>query len=259
MALHRDIYWVGRQWAVTGYGLQLIDQRLNGVFDIEIERLRDEPVLDAMRAHKWLKAEDFEKAITAAHKRFPKPASPCSDQQSKPPLPVETLLRLSEPVAPEPAELPPSSPQLRPESESAKADLQSEPALPVETLLRPSEPVAPEPAELPPLPPSTPHLRPESESAKADLQSKPALPVELSWLSEPVAPASAELPLSSLDFRAESERARADLESKMSALDGLLRSRGFVAAQPVIPPPSILPVRAEGELAKFAPQWRVRN
>jgi len=22
MALHRDIYWVGRQWAVTGYGIQ---------------------------------------------------------------------------------------------------------------------------------------------------------------------------------------------------------------------------------------------
>jgi hypothetical protein len=62
-----------------------------------------------------------------------------------------------------------------------------------------------------------------------------------------------------MELRAESERARADLESKMSALDGLLRSRGFVAAQPVIPPPSILPVRAEGELAKFAPQWRVRN
>ena len=259
MALHRDIYWVGRQWAVTGYGLQLIDQRLNGVFDIEIERLRDEPALDAMRAHKWLKAEDFEKAITAAHKRFPKPAEPCSDAQSKPPLPVEALLSQSEPVAPEPTELPPlpvSTLQLRPENESAQADLQSKPALPLETLWWLSEPVAAGPAELPP---SFPQLRTESAIANPDPQSSPVLPVELSWLSEPVAPASAELPLSSLDFRAESERARADLESKMSALDGLLRSRGFVAAQPVIPPPSILPVRAEGELAKFAPQWRVRN
>jgi hypothetical protein len=27
MALHRDIYWVGRQWAVTGYGIQACDQK----------------------------------------------------------------------------------------------------------------------------------------------------------------------------------------------------------------------------------------
>ena len=35
MALHRDIYWLGRQLAVTGFGLQAIDQRLKGAFDIE--------------------------------------------------------------------------------------------------------------------------------------------------------------------------------------------------------------------------------
>jgi len=215
MALHRDIYWVGRQWAVTGYGLQLIDQRLKGVFDIEIDRLWDQSVLDTMRARGWLKAEDFEKAITAAHKRFPEPARSRPDPQSKPALPIETLLRLSEPVGPVPATLlPPSFPQLRTESEIAKADLPNEPALPVETLLE---------------------------------------------LSQPVAPSPSKLPASTLEFRAESERARADLESKMSALDGLLRSRGFGAPQPAMPPPSILPVQAEGELAKFAPQWRVRN
>jgi hypothetical protein len=27
MALHRDIYWVGRQWAVTGAGIQAVDQK----------------------------------------------------------------------------------------------------------------------------------------------------------------------------------------------------------------------------------------
>ena len=35
MALHRDIYWVGRQWAVTGYGMQAVDPKLKGQFDIE--------------------------------------------------------------------------------------------------------------------------------------------------------------------------------------------------------------------------------
>jgi len=42
MALHRDIYWVGRQWAVTGFGIQAIDQRLKGSFDIEMSRVWDE-------------------------------------------------------------------------------------------------------------------------------------------------------------------------------------------------------------------------
>jgi len=259
MALHRDIYWVGRQWAVTGYGLQLIDQRLKGVFDIEIARLWDLPVLDAMRAREWLKVEDFEKAIAAAHKRFPEPAPPCSDPPIEPALPVETLLEPSHGFAAAPTTLlpPPSVPELLPESESAKADPQSKTALPAEMLLSLNEPVASAPAALPP---SVPPLHAEGKSAKADPQSKPASPVDTLFRpSEPVAPASAKLPSSSLDFRAESERARADLESKMSALEGLLRSRGFVAAQPVIPPASILPVRAEGELAKFAPQWRVRN
>ena len=261
MALHRDIYWVGRQWAVTGYGLQLIDQRLKGVFDIEIDRLRDQRVLDTMRARAWLKAEDFEKAITAAHKRFPEPARPRLDPQSKPVLPVETPLGLSEPVAPMPTTLPPmpaSMPQFRTENEIAKPDLQSKPALPLETPLGLSEPVVPVPATLPPKPPSVLQFRTENETAKAEFQSKPVLPETLARLSEPVAPAPAKLP-PTLEFRTESERARADLESKMSALDGLLRSRGFVASRPAMPPPSMLPVRAEGELAKFAPQWRVRS
>ena len=40
MALHRDIYWIGRQWAITGFGVQAIDQRLKGAFDIEDARSR---------------------------------------------------------------------------------------------------------------------------------------------------------------------------------------------------------------------------
>jgi hypothetical protein len=123
-----------------------------------------------------------------------------------------------------------------------------------------SEPVAPVPSTLPPLPPSIPQFRTESEIARADLRGEPALPVETPLSpSESVAPSPPKSPASTLEFRAASERARADLESKMSALDGLLRSRGFGAPQPAMPPPSILPVQAEGELAKFAPQWRVRN
>src|ERR1700761_6823384 len=73
MALHRDIYWIGRQWAVTGSGVQAIDQRLKGVFDIEVSRLWDDDLSDRLRAHAWLKAADFDKALGVARARFPEP------------------------------------------------------------------------------------------------------------------------------------------------------------------------------------------
>ena len=63
MALHRDIYWVGRQWAVTGFGMQAIDQRLKGNFDIEVAHLWDDDLPERMRALAWLNAEDFDKAL----------------------------------------------------------------------------------------------------------------------------------------------------------------------------------------------------
>ena len=73
MALHRDIYWVGRQWAVTGYGVQACDQKQKSQFDIEVNRLWEDDVLEGLRAHKWLNIEDFDKAISIARKRFPEP------------------------------------------------------------------------------------------------------------------------------------------------------------------------------------------
>ena len=73
MALHRDIYWVGRQWAVTGYGIQACDQKQKGKFDIEASRLWEDGVLESLRAEQWLNREDFEKAIAAARKHYPEP------------------------------------------------------------------------------------------------------------------------------------------------------------------------------------------
>jgi hypothetical protein len=74
MALHRDIYWVGRQWAVTGSGIQACDQKQKGQFDIEAARLWEDGVLEGVRALKWLNNEDFEKAISVARKYYPEPA-----------------------------------------------------------------------------------------------------------------------------------------------------------------------------------------
>lgn len=73
MALHRDIYWVGRQWAVTGTGIQACDQKQKGKFDIEAARLWEDGVLESVRALKWLNIEDFEKAVSAARKYYPEP------------------------------------------------------------------------------------------------------------------------------------------------------------------------------------------
>ena len=73
MALHRDIYWVGKQWAVTGHGVQACNQKQRSQFDIEGSRLWDEGVQDAVRAEKWVNADDFEKAVAVARKYFPEP------------------------------------------------------------------------------------------------------------------------------------------------------------------------------------------
>lgn len=73
MPLHRDIYWVGRQWAVTGYGMQAIDQRLNGMFDIEASRLWEDGLIERMCGLKWINILDFDKGLAAARKRYPEP------------------------------------------------------------------------------------------------------------------------------------------------------------------------------------------
>jgi hypothetical protein len=113
MALHRDIYWLGRQWAVTGFGLQAIDQRLKGVFDIEGSRLWEAGALDHLRVQPWLNTADLDKALAAARKRHPEPARAA-------PSAVEATLRLSESILSRPAKLPPQLLTMRAEGELAK-------------------------------------------------------------------------------------------------------------------------------------------
>ncbi|WGR67745.1 MULTISPECIES: hypothetical protein [unclassified Bradyrhizobium] len=71
MPLHRDIFWVGRQWAVTGFGIQAVDQRLRGVLDIAIARLWDDDLIQNRRTKPGVNVEDFDKALTVARGRFP--------------------------------------------------------------------------------------------------------------------------------------------------------------------------------------------
>jgi hypothetical protein len=113
MALHRDIYWLGRQWAVTGFGLQAIDQRLKGAFDIEGARLWAEGALDQLRAQPWLNAADLDKALAAARKRYPEPARVA-------PSPIEATLRLTESILSQPARHPPQILKVQVEGRLAK-------------------------------------------------------------------------------------------------------------------------------------------
>ena len=73
MPLHRDIYWVGRQWAVTGYGIQAVDPRLNGAFDVDRSRIWREDLREGLRGLASFNDADFEKALAATRARFPKP------------------------------------------------------------------------------------------------------------------------------------------------------------------------------------------
>ncbi|UPJ53199.1 hypothetical protein IVB30_18915 [Bradyrhizobium sp. 200] len=93
MALHRDIFWIGRQWAVTGHGMQLVDQRLMGAFDIEVARLWDDDLMGRMRAKEWLNAADFDKALAFARTRHSQPQAG-STSVAAPPIPA------IEPIAP---------------------------------------------------------------------------------------------------------------------------------------------------------------
>jgi hypothetical protein len=131
MALHRDIFWIGRQWAVTGHGMQLIDQRLEGAFDIEIIRLWDDDLIASLRAKAWLKAEDFDKGLAVARTRHSQ--APSTSVAAPPALAIE----------PPPAAKPEAPKFETPKPERPAA---AQPSHPVEPQMRESPlPVAIEP------------------------------------------------------------------------------------------------------------------
>ena len=73
MPLHRDIFWVGRQWAVTGLGMQAVDQKQKSKFDIEISRLWDDDLLDGLSGERWFNLDDFSQGLAIARARYPEP------------------------------------------------------------------------------------------------------------------------------------------------------------------------------------------
>jgi hypothetical protein len=99
MVLHRDIYWVGRQWAVTGFGIQACNQKQKSAFDIDASRLWEDGATDKVRGEAWLNTEDFDKALAIARKHFSEsPPKAVASAQSVPPL-METSSNEQQPAA----------------------------------------------------------------------------------------------------------------------------------------------------------------
>jgi hypothetical protein len=145
MALHRDIHWIGRQWAVTGHGMQLIDQKLQGFFDIAIAGLWDEGLIETMHAKEWLNAADFDKGLAVARARFPQstiPLTPLPEAVPAPAIePITPLPPVARPEAPK-RDVPPKRDKPNPAAAIHAAPSRPEPVLPAAVLTTP-DPVEP--------------------------------------------------------------------------------------------------------------------
>jgi hypothetical protein len=69
VVLHRDIYWLGKQWAVTGYGVQVVDKKLEMRFDVEADRIFEEGLAESLRSESWFDEHDFILALGVARRR----------------------------------------------------------------------------------------------------------------------------------------------------------------------------------------------
>ena len=134
MALHRDIFWVGKQWAVTGYGMQAVDQKQKSKFDIEASRVWEDDLLDVLSDQRWFNADDFNAGLTVARAKYPEaPAKAAARKKAKEsarvavaPPKVESK---SEPKAAAKAE-PKTEPKLDAKAKAAKSQPAAESAKP---------------------------------------------------------------------------------------------------------------------------------
>jgi hypothetical protein len=131
MALHRDIFWVGKQWAVTGYGMQAVDQKQKSKFDIEASRLWEDDLLDNLSDQRWFNAEDFNAGLSVARAKYPEaPAKAAARKKAKESARVAVAPSKAEPKAaakPDPKGEPPK-PDAK--AKAAKSQPAAEPAKP---------------------------------------------------------------------------------------------------------------------------------
>ena len=69
VVLHRDVFWLGKQWAVTGFGVQAVSKKHNMTFDIDVSQIWGDDLDAPMRDEPWFDAADFAEAVTVARRR----------------------------------------------------------------------------------------------------------------------------------------------------------------------------------------------
>jgi len=69
VVLHRDVFWLGRQWAVTGYGLQAVSKKHNMKYDIDVSQIWRDDLDASLRELPWFDAQDFAEALVRARTR----------------------------------------------------------------------------------------------------------------------------------------------------------------------------------------------
>jgi hypothetical protein len=137
MALHRDIFWVGKQWAVTGHGMQAVDQKQKSKFDIEASRLWEDNLLDNLSPQRWFNSEDFNAGLSIARARYPEAPEKAASRKKaaakeSPPAPAAPAKPAPKTEA-KPEFKPAGKPQARAESkaepkvEAKRAELKAEP------------------------------------------------------------------------------------------------------------------------------------
>ncbi len=233
MPLHRDIFWVGRQWAVTGYGMQLIDQKLKGYFDIEVARLWDQEAVEGLLAKGWLNAGDFNKGLTVARARYPMPPQA---------------------AAPEPGVRLPEIAALDPQPKPPKFELPVEVAQP--KLEGPIQSAAPEP-NIPSLLDSvlTEPTKPQSPRPELPVQAPPE-PVALNKRAVTSEPPKSE-PRQAEPPKREQPPQAASPQPTVLRVQGTIPIRP-AKPQPVKPAAPRFSMRVKGVRAKFVAPWRIR-
>lgn len=129
MALHREIFWVGRQWAVTGYGMQAVDQKQKSRFDIEASRLWEDDLLECLSEQRWFNPDDFNAGLSIARARYPEPPDKAASRKkavAQERAPVEPVVELK--AEPPKTDAKPSVAKPQPATEPVKSATDVEPA-----------------------------------------------------------------------------------------------------------------------------------
>jgi outer membrane biosynthesis protein TonB len=164
MVLHRDIFWVGKQWAVTGYGMQAVDQKQKSKFDIEASRLWEDDLTENLSDQRWFNADDFSAGLSVARARYPEPPGKAASRK-------KAAAKASAPATP-PKSAPKAESKPEPKAEPTKADAKPKTAKsqPAAEPAKPAPKIEPAKSQVAPAAPSKPPLKadPAKPMSKAE-------------------------------------------------------------------------------------------